>query len=266
MSLTKETPTRSGAIDATSSGKQVPAEPAAPMTLEGLGRALPGKLVVTANAQPGPVEQYRKLAATLHQAQASTGIKVVMVASALAGEGKTLTATNLALTFSESYHRRVLLIDADLRRPTVHEVFQLPNFTGLNDGLKASEEWKPPLFEISPRLSVLTAGRPNPDPMSGLASDRMRSVIRRGAASFDWVIVDTPPVGLLPDANLLAAMVDGVVLIISAGKTPYKLLERAVEALGRDRILGVVLNRVDQSILKSGYGYYTYYGYEVEDR
>ena len=186
-------------------------------------------------------------------------MKIVMVTSAMAGEGKTLTATNLALTFSESYHRSVLLIDADLRRPTLHETFQVPNVSGLGDGLRADKEQKLSLVQVSPRLTLLTAGRPDPDPMSGLTSERMRRVIEEAASRFDWVIIDTPPVGLLPDARLLAAMADATLLVIRAATTPYAMVRRAVEAIGRDRIFGVVLNRAEDSASTGGYSYYSYY-------
>src|SRR2546422_3636475 len=218
------------------------------------------KLVVTERPEQSTIEQYRKLAATLHHAQIERQLKVVMVSSAVSGDGKTLTSTNLALTLSESYRRRVLLIDADLRRPSVHEVFQVKNVTGLTDSLKAENDRRLPLIQASAYLSLLLAGRPDSDPMSGLTSGRMRRLIGEAAATFDWVIIDTPPVVLLPDANLLAAMVDAAILVIGAGKTPHKLIMRAIDALGRNRILGVVLNRVDPSCLAGGYGY-GYYSY-----
>jgi capsular exopolysaccharide synthesis family protein len=218
------------------------------------------KLVVTERPEQSTIEQYRKLAATLHHAQTERQLKVVMVSSAVSGDGKTLTSTNLALTLSESYRRRVLLIDADLRRPSVHEVFQVKNVTGLTDSLKAENDRRLPLIQASAYLSLLLAGRPDSDPMSGLTSGRMRRLIGEAAATFDWVIIDTPPVVLLPDANLLAAMVDAAILVIGAGKTPHKLITRAIDALGRNRILGVVLNRVDPSCLAGGYGY-GYYSY-----
>jgi len=218
------------------------------------------KLVVTERPEQSTIEQYRKLAATLHHAQAGRQLKGVMVSSAVSGDGKTLTSTNLALTLSESYRRRVLLIDADLRRPSVHEVFQVKNVTGLTDSLKAENDRRLPLIQASAYLSLLLAGRPDSDPMSGLTSSRMRRLIGEAAATFDWVIIDTPPVVLLPDANLLAAMVDAAILVIGAGKTPHKLIMRAIDALGRNRILGVVLNRVDPSCLAGGYGY-GYYSY-----
>jgi protein-tyrosine kinase len=224
-----------------------------------LDSAFRGKLVISEKLNAGTVEQYRRLAATLHQAQCNDGIKIVMIASALAGEGKTLTAMNLALTLSESYGRRVLLIDADLRRPALHKAFQLPNASGLNDGLKAGADRKLTVLEISPRLALLPAGKPEPDPMSVLTSDRMRRVIQEAASKFDWVVIDTPPVALLPDAHLLAAMVNVVVLVVDAGRTPCALIQRAIDSLDRGRIVGVVLNRVEDRAVSPGGKYERYY-------
>ena len=218
------------------------------------------KVVVDAETNPASVEQYRRLAAVLHHAQNERGLRVIMVTSALPGEGKTLTASNLALTLSESYQRRVLLVDADLRRPSVHQLFALPSLSGLSDGLRSVEDRKLTLVEVSSRLTVLPAGRPDPDPMSVLTSSRMQYVLDEAREKFDWVIVDTPPGGLMPDAHLLAAMVDGAVLIIGAGMSPHRTVAKAAEVIGRERILGVVLNRVDDSDMSHDGYYYSYYG------
>jgi len=219
------------------------------------------KVVVDAETNPASVEQYRRLAAVLHHAQNERGIRVIMVTSALPGEGKTLTASNLALTLSESYQRRVLLVDADLRRPSVHQLFALPSLSGLSDGLRSVEDRKLTLVEVSTRLTVLPAGRPDPDPMSVLTSSRMQYVLDEAREKFDWVIVDTPPVGLMPDAHLLAAMVDGAVLIVGAGMSPHRTVAKAAEVIGRERILGVVLNRVQNTDTShDGYYYSSYYG------
>jgi capsular exopolysaccharide synthesis family protein len=219
-----------------------------------------GKLLGTEGFSGAALEQYRKLAATLHHAQNERGIRVIMTASALPGEGKSLTAVNLALTLSESYRKRVLLIDADLRRPTVQRVFGLPPIGGLNEGLKLPEDRAMAVTQISDQLFVLPAGRPEADPMSGLTSDRMRRLITQAAAAFEWVIIDTPPVGLLPDASLLADFVDGVLLVVRAGKAPFSLVKRTVEAITHERILGVVMNAVDYAHDRNAGGYYEYYG------
>jgi len=204
-----------------------------------------GRIVAAPGAPPVLAEQFRRLAAALHHLQLSQGTKIIMVTSANPGDGKTLTSTNLALTLSESYRRQVLLIDADLRRPSLHEIFQLPNLVGLNDGLQSASEGRLDVIKITDSLTLLPAGRPNPDPMSALASDRMREVLREAASRFDWVIVDTAPLGLLADANLLTTMIDGALLVIRANATPHANVERALESLGRSKVLGVVLNAVD---------------------
>jgi len=222
---------------------------------------LVGKLLGTEGFSGAALEQYRKLAATLHHAQNERGIRVIMTASALPGEGKSLTAINLALTLSESYRKRVLLVDADLRRPTVQRVFGLPPIGGLNEGLKLPEDRAMAITRISEQLFVLPAGRPEADPMSGLTSNRMRRLITQAAGAFEWVIIDTPPVGLLPDASLLADFVDGVLLVVRAGKAPFSLVKRTVEAITHDRILGVVMNAVDYAHDRNAGGYYEYYGY-----
>ncbi len=185
-------------------------------------------------------------------------MKCILVTSALPGEGKSLTASNLALTLSESYQRRVLLIDADLRRPTLHEVFGIPNGAGLTDGLARNGPKNIPVFEVSGQLSIITSGQAIGDPTGLLTSDRMRRLIDEARAGYDWVIIDTPPVGLLSDARLLASMVDGVVLVVEAVKTPYPDLLRAIETIGRERLLGTVLNRLEY-VPGSGKYYQSYY-------
>jgi protein-tyrosine kinase len=239
-------------------GRQVEltAEPGLVATAAGVAE----KVVVDADTNPASVEQYRRLAAVLHHAQNERGLRVIMVTSALPGEGKTLTASNLALTLSESYQRRVLLVDADLRRPSIHQLFALPSLSGLSDGLRSVEDRKLTLVEVSSHLTVLPAGRPDPDPMSVLTSSRMQYVLDEAREKFDWVIVDTPPVGLMPDAHLLAAMVDGALLIIGAGMSPHRAVAKAADVIGRDRILGVVLNRVARNDMSHGSYYYLYYG------
>jgi capsular exopolysaccharide synthesis family protein len=248
--------------DATAGQVELTAAPGPVATAAGVAE----KVVVDAETNPASVEQYRRLAAVLHHAQNERGLKVIMVTSALPGEGKTLTASNLALTLSESYQRRVLLVDADLRRPSIHQLFALPSLSGLSDGLRSIEDRKLTLVEVSSHLTVLPAGRPDPDPMSVLTSSRMQYVLDEAREKFDWVIVDTPPVGLMPDAHLLAAMVDGALLIIGAGMSPHRAVAKAADVIGRDRILGVVLNRVARNDMSHGAYYYSYYGTQTDLR
>lgn len=224
------------------------------------------KIVVDANMPQSSREQYRRLAAVLHDAQANAGIRAIMIASAVPGEGKTLTAANVALTLSDSYQRRVLLIDADLRKPTLHEVFRLNAATGLIDGLESPDEVKLVLRQVGTHLSVLPAGRPTSDPMAGLTSERMRRLVEEAKETFDWVIIDTPPLMLLPDAHLLSALVDGAVLVVKAGSTPHDMVKRSAEIIGRNRVIGVVLNQADARIQPGyGSGYGGYYATKTGD-
>jgi protein-tyrosine kinase len=224
-----------------------------------VSQPVPAEILVTGTHRKDAVEQYRKLAATLHHVQANRGVRVLLCTSAVMAEGKTVTAANLALTLSHSYQRRVLLIDADLRRPRIHTLFNIPNKDGFYEALGAEADRKVSVVPVSPYLSVVTAGRPGPDPVHVLTSERLARVLEDAGSSFDWVIIDTPPVLVLPDAGLLMGLVDGAVLVIGAGQTTYRMAKRAADALGRDRIIGVVMNRVDDSQLQEGYG--SYYGY-----
>jgi protein-tyrosine kinase len=210
----------------------------------GLSASVEGKIVGGTETLPGAVEEYRRLAAALHLMQLQSRLKKLMISSALPRDGKTLTGTNLALTLAESYKRRVLLIDADLRHPTIHEIFGLSLTGGLSAALRADMKGPLPVIEMTPNLAILPAGPPNSSPVAGLVSERMRAIVAEAAERFDWVILDTPPAGLLSDANLLAALVDGVLLVVGAGTTHYAAVKRAVLEFGRERILGVVLNRV----------------------
>src|SRR5206468_5955501 len=106
----------------------------------------------------------------------------------------------------------VLLIDADFRRPCIHELFGLMNVAGLADALRSSDGQIEPV-PVSPTLSVLPAGQPDGSPIAALSSDRMRMVVAEAAKQFDWVLLDTPPVGLLSDAHLVARVTDGVLFV-----------------------------------------------------
>jgi protein-tyrosine kinase len=234
-------------------------------TLARVSPSVDTKPVALRVIDPASVEQYRRLAASLHSLQGQRGVKIVMVTSSVSREGKTLTAVNLALTLSESYRRRVLLIDADLRRPSVHELFGVPNRLGLGDGLRAPGTTLT-LVNSTDHLTILTAGRPDPNPMAGLASERMRLVLKEAAERFDWVILDTPPVGMLSDASLIGSFVDGVVFVVSAGTTERQVVERAINEIGRERILGTVLNRVDSTAANAPDPYYQHGGSDSEIR
>ena len=167
-----------------------------------------------------------------------------MITSAGPGDGKTLTAVNLALVLAESYRANVLLIDADLRRPSIPSVVDLGTGDGLSEALRATTEQKLALVPLAPGLTVLPAGQPLANSIEALTSPRMQAILDEATARYDWVVLDAPPVGLTTDAKLLTEMVGGALFVIHAGKTQYADVRRGLDALGKDRLLGVVLNGV----------------------
>ncbi len=227
----------------------------------GFNLAVIDKLAVGERAQPVVREQFRKIVATLCRLRETRPVRVVMVVSAVPGEGKTLTSTNLALTLSESYQSRVLLVDADLRRPTIHQLFDIPNKVGLKEALTAASGPHLATVSITGNLEVLTAGNARLDPIAALTSERLREMLAQAAGHFEWVVLDTPPVELLPDARILAALADAAILVVEAGSTKCQPAQKAVEAIGRDRVVGVVLNQMT-NLGERAYGYY---GHDRED-
>ena len=193
---------------------------------------------------PTPVlAQYRRLARGLQRMQGERGLNRLLVTSALPGDGRTSTATNAAVALSDRFDRRVLLIDADVRRPAVHESFGLTSRSGLTDVLMGNCR-DLPILDVSKNLCVLPGGRPNPEAIALLTSDRMEWLISQCASHFDWILVDGPPVSSMPDPQLLARMTGAVLFVIGAGSTPHRVVRRALDALGADCVVGTVLSRV----------------------
>lgn len=220
------------------------------------------RLVTSAQLAPGVVEHYRRLAAILHRAQIDQSLRVLMIASALPGEGKTIVASNLALTLAGSLGRRVLLVDADFRKPSLQDVFGLRDGPGLTD--YATQGPGAPV-QVTPTLSIMPAGTCRSDSLRTLTSGHLQRLIHDWAARYDWIILDTPPIALIADGNLLAALADKVLLVIEAGKTPYDVIQKSVERIGRERIVGCVLNRANGAETTLP-GYEDFYGEPLSKR
>lgn len=221
------------------------------------------RLSVGPDIDPLFAEQFRRLAASLIQSQRTDQLKSVLITSATPSEGKTLSALNLAMILSESYRRRVLLIDADLRKPMISEALNMAVADGLSEAIYGSDDRKVTLVQLTETLTLLPAGRPQGDPLSGLTSMRMNRLLDEARTRFDWVIVDSPPLGAAADAGLICPMVDAALIVIRAGLTPHAAIQRTIETLGKDRILGVVLNGADGQMIAGdvGYGYGYGHGY-----
>lgn len=205
------------------------------------------RLATGANCDPALVEQFRRLAVTLHHAHENNDLRSVMITSAEPNDGKTLTAVNLAIVLAESYRYRVLLVDADLRRPSIPNVVELGDGGGLSEVLRATTDQKLALVSLTPNLTLLPAGQPTSNSIEALTSPRMKRIMDEAEQRFDWIIMDAPPVGPAADAHLLAQMVGGVLFVVRAEKTPSAAVDAAIKGIGRERILGVVLNGVTET-------------------
>jgi capsular exopolysaccharide synthesis family protein len=218
----------------------------------------------------GPVphdfgEAYRALRTSLVFTSGGEKTRVIAVTSAQPLEGKTTTACNLAmvLAFGGS---RVLLIDADMRRPGVHKALKMNNTVGLSHLLVGQARVREAIQRTAdPNFCVMTAGRTPPNPSELLSSERMRQLVANlSEGPFDWVIIDTPPVLAVTDAVVVTPMVSGTVFVLGAEMTRRRLAERAVQMVlqTRPRLIGAVLNRVNFD--RNKYYYSRYYGYQYK--
>lgn len=203
-------------------------------------------------------EQYRTLKTKLFQMRNGRNLRSVLVTSAAASDGKTLTAVNLALTIAQEIEQRVLLIDCDLRRPSVHKTLGFPTTNGLADFLSQELASSSVVHATSiPNLCVVPAGTIPENPAELLNTQKMKEFLSSISQQFDWVIIDSPPIVPLADAELLSSLVDGTLLVVRASKTPAESVTKAVQSLKNGKILGVVFNAA-QASMKSSYYYYSY--------
>jgi len=216
--------------------------------------------VVGATRGPDPVaEQYRALRTNIMFSRLDQSVSTIAVTSTLSGEGKSTTACNLAVVMAQAGFR-VILVDADLRRPSLHRVFGLQRNTGLGNLTLEGGPVDGFLSETDiPNLRVLCSGPLPPNPSELLGSNTMQRIIGGLKATADVLIFDTPPIGTFTDATVLGAMVDGVVLVVEYGRTPINRIFRSLETLDAVGIrpLGVLLNKSKAS--EQSDSYFDYY-------
>ncbi|MDU0155111.1 CpsD/CapB family tyrosine-protein kinase [Bacillus cabrialesii] len=202
-------------------------------------------------------EQYRTIRTNIEFASVDRKMQSVMITSACPGEGKSTTAANLAVVFAQQ-GKKVLLIDADLRKPTVHTAFHLENMIGLTSVLLKKSSLKQAVQATNEKqLDVLTSGPIPPNPAELLSSKWMKELTDEACAAYDMVIFDTPPILAVADAQILGSVADGSVLVISSGKTEKEQAAKAKEALEscNSKLLGAIMNGKKLS-KHSEYGYY----------
>lgn len=223
-------------------------------------------LVALHEPKSAAAEAYRTLRTNLHYGSVDRQVKTLLFTSTSMTEGKSTTCANLAISMAQS-EKKVLLVDADLRKPKLHRYFNLSNGKGLVDLLAEDMSLEEVLQfrEDIPNLTVLTCGSIPPNPSEILGSRKMKELLDSFREKFDYVIIDSPPVTQVTDAVVLSQIVDSTVMVIAAGQTNVDMSRSAVKSLQgvNANLQGFVLAKVDMRGLGN---YYKYYYYEYQDK
>ncbi len=238
-----------------------PAEPRAAAGQQRKAGAIAEQLVSLVAPASVAADQYRSLRYSVDNLRKGAGLHALAVTSPSPGDGKTVTTLNLAGALAQAEGARVLIIDGDLRKPSVANYLALDGLRspGLVDALRD------PRYELHQivrhlkgfNLWVVPAGPAEFSPYELLSSSRLELLLREARRDFDCVLVDTPPAVMLPDCRLIERWVDGVMLVVAAHKTPRKLVAEALSQLDPAKVVGVVFN-ADDNPTSSYYGYYGY--------
>jgi protein-tyrosine kinase len=227
---------------------------------------LPEALLVNpTQPREAPAEEFRTLRTRLNHLQTLQPLHTLVVTSASPAEGKSFTATNLAVTQSQLADKRVLLADFDFRRPAVDKTFQIDCSPGITDYLQGKARIGDILRRIAgTQLYLITAGESVMNPLELLNLKECKALIQALRDHFDWVILDSPPLLFAADGNLLSTMCDGTILVVRIGSTTFDSVTRALQSLCENNVLGIVVNGARRGELYSKYTYYHDYYYAPE--
>jgi protein-tyrosine kinase len=237
-------------------------EPPAPGVLDGVveipfRRAPDSHLLDVENLHAQPGEEFRTLRTRLNHLQSQQRLKSVVVSSPSPAEGKSFTASNLALAQAQLKDQRVFLGDFDLRRPMLHQRFETDRAPGASDYILGQATLAQALRKIAGlNLYFMPAGTPVKNPLELLNLREAKNLFEELPEIFDWAIFDTPPLLFSADANLMATMADGTVLVVRIGETTFDNIARASQSLCENNMLGIVVNGARASELYSKYTYY----------
>lgn len=213
--------------------------------------------LITETDKTSPIsEQYRTIRTNIEFSAIDREIKTIVITSSGPGEGKSTTAANIAVVMAQN-GQSVLLIDADMRKPTAHYTFNVPNTRGLTNVLTKQDSLEDTAIKTRiENLSLLTCGPIPPNPAELLNSKMMSLFLKRAQELFDTIIIDTPPIMAVTDAQILASKCDGTIIVVSSGKTESEELKKSKELLtnAKAKLLGAILNNK-----KMDTGQYYYY-------
>lgn len=213
------------------------------------------RLVALSEPEGTGAEMFRVLATRLAHMQNKRRLHKLLITSSVVDEGKSVVSANLALTLARRPNERVLLIEADLRRPTVSELFSSSPLRGISEWNDGKLPIADALYQIGDLpLWLLAAGRPLDEPLPLLESDRFAKMLESVSASFDWVLMDSTPMLPMADSTSLSRLSDGVLVVVREGFTRRKILNKAVESIEKSKLLGMVFNQA--SMLNIDYDHY----------
>jgi capsular exopolysaccharide synthesis family protein len=223
-------------------------------------------LIAVSQPRSAYTEQYRSLRTRILEAGERLQMRAIVVTSAGIAEGKTLTALNLAWLLAQTEGVRALVIDSDLRRPCATDYLGIDAQVGLSEVLGGQINLEDAIVRLEPAgLHLLPGGRPRDDVAELLSGPSYARVLTEVRRMFDYIIIDAPPLGIFTDANVLMSRADGGLLVVRAGKTRYSSVEKLLDQMPRERLLGVVLNRTEEQPDSNSY-YYQHRYYNRERR
>ncbi|WP_370774182.1 CpsD/CapB family tyrosine-protein kinase [Clostridium sp.] len=204
-------------------------------------------------------EAYRSLRTNIQYSSFDNKYQTLVVTSANPGEGKTTVAGNLALALAQG-ESKVLLVDCDMRRPSIHKTFKISNTYGISDLLVGNKKLESVAHKYNDNLTIVPSGKIPPNPAEMLGSKAMTAFLEEMKNYFDYIVLDTPPLQAVADAQVLSTKVDGSLIVVRAGVTKKDAVHNAVSIINKvnGNIIGTVLNAADNSKDK----YYYYYGDE----
>ena len=200
-------------------------------------------------------EAYRSLRSNIEYSSFDDEYRVIVVKSSVPGEGKSTTAGNLAIALAQSGNK-VLLVDCDMRKPSIHKKFKISNAAGTAELLLRKKSFEEVANDYNENLTIITAGKIPPNPSEMLASRAMTAFIKEMKNEFKYIILDTPPLQAVTDAQVLSTKADGVLLVVRAGSTKKELVSNSVDLINKvhGKVIGTVLNGVENK--RNNYYYY----------
>lgn len=218
------------------------------------------KITSYTNPKSPIAEAYRSIRTNIEFSNIDKDLKIIMITSTQPNEGKSTVISNLAATFASLENKRVLILDGDLRNPSIHKMFGVSNLSGITDVLTGQKDVSKCIESTKIEgLDILKVGKVPPNPSEMLQSNKMKNFIDVVKEYYDYVFIDAPPIGVVTDASIISQYADGVILLVGCNETDIeaaKLSKERLEKVGAN-ILGVVLNKFESE--GSAYGYYGYY-------